>query len=252
ILLRLADMIPTCILRTAEHGDQPTSETFVPAPIVDLPAGGPLFLQTAKTESVPEEQKTAPTGIPLSRSHLVLLVTVAALIALVLGYLLAPWIQGINARRADTKAPALVVPVAKASAVPIRNLPTNLDELRKVAAQGDPDAQYALGTRYAVGEEVPQDFGEAVRWFMPAAEHGHASAQATLGAYYWAGRGVPKDLNKAYFWVILARAQGDKGSEFRAESLESSMTRTEVLAVQQQADEWLKQHQIAATSAAAP
>ena len=67
-------------------------------------------------------------------------------------------------------------------------------------------AQFAVGAKYATGEEVKQDYGEAVKWFSKAAEQGHVVAQAMLGAYYMAGRGVPQDLSKAYFWSSLARA----------------------------------------------
>src|SRR5262249_33986876 len=111
-------------------------------------------------------------------------------------------------------------------------------------------AQFAMGAHYSTGDQVKQDYGEAVRWFTKAAEQGNVVAQATLGAYYWAGRGVPQDLNKAYFWSILARAGGDEGSKYRGAVLTSRMTRAQVLAVQQQADEWLKQHQLAGSSKA--
>jgi TPR repeat protein len=116
---------------------------------------------------------------------------------------------------------------------------SDLAGLRKVAAQGDPAAQFALGARYATGEEVQQDYTEAVRWFTMAAEQGHILAQATLGAYYWAGRGVPQDLTKAYYWSVLAQAGGDQASKYRVAVLASRMSRSQVLAAQQQANDWL-------------
>jgi hypothetical protein len=73
-------------------------------------------------------------------------------------------------------------------------------------------------------------------------------AQGTLGAYYWAGRGVPEDLTKAYFWSVLARAGGDEASKYRVAALTSRMTRLQVAQAQQQADEWLHQHQGAANA----
>ena len=82
-----------------------------------------------------------------------------------------------------------------------------------------------------------------MRWFSLAAEQGHVVAQQTLGAFYWAGRGVPQDIRKAYFWSILAQAGGDESSKYRAAILASRMTHSEAVAVQQQANEWLKQHQ---------
>jgi len=112
----------------------------------------------------------------------------------------------------------------------------------KLAEQGDPAAQFALGARYATGEDVPQDYSQAVLWFSKAAEQGHVLAQATLGAYYWAGRGVPSDLNKAYFWSILAQMGGDQASEYRVSILNSRLTSSQILAIKQEANDWLTRH----------
>src|SRR5713101_1423040 len=118
----------------------------------------------------------------------------------------------------------------------------SLPALRKLANQGDADAQWQMGVRYHNGEEVPQNDAQAVRWFLRAAEQGHVTAQATLGAYYWAGRGVPPDLSKAYVWSALALAQGDENSKSRLEGLASQMTRAQVSAARQQAEVWLRSH----------
>ena len=119
-----------------------------------------------------------------------------------------------------------------------------MEGLRRLAKQGDPAAQFALGAHYATGEEVQQDYAEAVRWFTMAAQRGHVVAQATLGAYYWAGRGVPQDLTKAYFWSILAQAGGDQASKYRVAVLTSRMSRSQVVAAQEDANQWLQQHQV--------
>src|SRR5580704_1640600 len=118
-----------------------------------------------------------------------------------------------------------------------------LEGMRKLAEQGDATAQFSVGARYATGEEVPQDYSEAIRWFSMAAEQGHIPAQATLGAYYWVGRGVPApDLVKAYFWSVLAQAGGDEASKYRVALLASRMSRAQIAAAQQQANEWIKEH----------
>jgi len=101
-----------------------------------------------------------------------------------------------------------------------------------------------VGAAYATGDGVPQDYVEAVRWFAMAAEQGHVVSQATLGAYYWAGRGVPQDQVKAYFWSVLAQAGGDEASKYRVSVLASRMTRAQVAAAQQQANDWIKEHQV--------
>jgi GAF domain-containing protein len=154
-------------------------------------------------------------------------------------WLIAPWVS--STMRSSARIPAHVQP-PPAALPKSSNLPANgsdLASLRKVAEQGDPAAQFSLGARYATGEEVKQDYTEAVRWFTLAAEQGHILAQATLGAYYWAGRGVPQDLTKAYYWSVLAQAGGDQASKYRVAVLASRMSRSQVLAAQQQANDWL-------------
>ena len=46
------------------------------------------------------------------------------------------------------------------------------------------DVQVNLGFRYAIGEGVPQDATEAVRWYRLAADQGNAEGQNFLGAMY--------------------------------------------------------------------
>ena len=43
---------------------------------------------------------------------------------------------------------------------------------RSLADQGDANAQYNLGLMYQKGKGVPQDYKEAVKWYMLAAEQG--------------------------------------------------------------------------------
>lgn len=190
------------------------------------------------------ESQAEPHLPPLPRSQKILLTAVGVTILLAILSFFIP-------RNGMTAVP--LAPPLKTSApaqpqnvsAPSKSLPdvTSLDDLRKLAERGDPSAEFALGARYATGQEVNQDYAEAVRWFERAANHRHVIAQATLGAYYWTGRGVPKDLEKAYFWSILARAGGDEASKYRVAVLTSLMTRTQIAAAQQQADDWLKQHQ---------
>ena len=122
----------------------------------------------------------------------------------------------------------------------------DLEGVRRLAGQGNVKAQYALGVRYATGDEVKEDYSEAVTWFVRAAEQGSVPAQATLGAYYWAGRGVPQDLEKAYFWAVLARAGGDQGSKYRTAVLASRLSRSQIIAAEQLANDWMRAHQLSA------
>jgi hypothetical protein len=106
--------------------------------------------------------------------------------------------------------------------------------------QGDAKALNRLGTMYAHGQGVPQNFAQAVKWFRKAAAQGYefpeinvvrvpthsgkgvlqndlkagkghvsgyARAQNNLGDAYYFGRGVPQNYVKAVKWFRLAAAQ---------------------------------------------
>jgi hypothetical protein len=176
-----------------------------------------------------------------SRSRKILLAAAAATVVFAGSWLISPRDFTTSPGLASTPQP----PVKPVSVSPPATPPTigSLEGMRKLAEQGDPAAQFSMGARYATGEDVPQDYAEAVRWFSMAAEQGHVVSQATLGAYYWAGRGVPQDLVKAYFWSVLAQAGGDEASKYRVSVLASRMTHAQIAAAQQQANDWIKEHQ---------
>ena len=73
----------------------------------------------------------------------------------------------------------------------------------KAAEQGDAEAQNTLGAMYVLGEGVPEDATEAVKWYRKAAEQGDISAQTNLGVMYAEGKGVPQDYGEAYAWYSL-------------------------------------------------
>ncbi len=83
-----------------------------------------------------------------------------------------------------------------------------LSKVRRAAEMGDARAQFELGMIYDLGEEVPQDSAEAVRWFRKAADQGNAKGQFSLGIMYARGRGVPRDYAEAASWYRQAAEQG--------------------------------------------
>ena len=84
---------------------------------------------------------------------------------------------------------------------------------RLAAEQGHVEAQHDLGVMYKRGEGVPQDYTEAAKWYRLAAEQGHVTAQANLGLMCYEGKGVPSDLILSYAWVNLAAAKDSKYQE---------------------------------------
>ncbi|HLV88180.1 MAG TPA: GAF domain-containing protein [Candidatus Sulfotelmatobacter sp.] len=260
VLQRLADTILAAVNRAARAESLPALEPSTPAIRFDPAPGSVLF--ASNPAEAPEKseggESTDPHGISLPRSLLMLLVGAAAVIAMVLGYALAPWIQSdlapwvqrkvraqsaphLESVLASSKAPAPATGASTASSGPAVET-ASLDQLRGLAEKGDPAAQNSLGLRYINGEGVKQSEHEAVRWLTKAAEQGNVAAQSKLGAIYWAGRGVPVNYNQAYFWSVLARAGGDQASKDRAMFVGSHLTRAQAASIEQEADHWIQQH----------
>jgi hypothetical protein len=80
---------------------------------------------------------------------------------------------------------------------------------RSLAAQGDVQAQTALGVMYEWGNGVSQDYVESIKWFRIAAERGDALAQRNLGFMYERGNGVTQDYAEAIKLFRLAAIHGD-------------------------------------------
>ncbi|MCX7892527.1 MAG: sel1 repeat family protein [Burkholderiales bacterium] len=90
--------------------------------------------------------------------------------------------------------------------------------LVKSAAQGYPQAQYALALLYERGSLVAKSLAEATAWFRRAAEQDHVEAQIALGTQYFLGRGAPHDETEACRWYERAAEGGDAGAQYLAAS----------------------------------
>ena len=83
-----------------------------------------------------------------------------------------------------------------------------IQAFRALAEQGIPRAQTVLGIMYAFGEGVPQDRGEAARWYRQAADHGYPPAQFNLGLLYLEGNPLPRSKRLATEWLKKAAIAG--------------------------------------------
>lgn len=101
--------------------------------------------------------------------------------------------------QSDDSLPSLVTPPA---------LGIGPASLRQAAVNGDPIAQYEVGTRYAAGLGVAADLTQAAQWFSRAAARGLAAAQFRLAAMYERGQGTAADVEKARIWYRRAAEQG--------------------------------------------
>ena len=82
-----------------------------------------------------------------------------------------------------------------------------IDDLRAKADQGDAEAEYSLGLRYADGQGVPQDYAQARPLFERAAIQGYAPAEYQLGLLYADGLGGAQDYGLAREWYSRAARQ---------------------------------------------
>ena len=124
--------------------------------------------------------------------------------------------------------------------------PARADEaeaVRALAAQGDAEAQFALGAMYRDGQGVEQDFIQALRWLHSAADQGLLDAQFALGNIYAGGSGITKDLVQAYMWFDIAAAH--KGDDWlrpiagsNRDAVAARMTPAEVSEAQNKVVDW--------------
>jgi len=117
-----------------------------------------------------------------------------------------------------------------------------LDSLQKLAVHGDPAAQFDLGVRYWSGNQVQQDYAQAVRWFTLSGEQGNVAAESMLSDCFRTGRGVAADSAKAYYWALLAQAGGDTASSSRLTLLASQLNASQIADTEKKAGDWIMLH----------
>ncbi|MGI2031809.1 tetratricopeptide repeat protein [Rhizobium panacihumi] len=76
------------------------------------------------------------------------------------------------------------------------------------AEKGDPDAQVSLGTFYAAGLGVEQNFDEAAKWYRRAADQNSPAGLYFLGMMHFTGKGVKEDLIAATQFIGRASDAG--------------------------------------------
>ena len=92
--------------------------------------------------------------------------------------------------------------------------PTPLLETPETQAEsGSAEAQFHLGLKYANGEGPAQDYEQAARWYLKAAEQDHVLAQFNLALMYAGGQGVSRNDSEAEIWFGKAAEHGDAGAQ---------------------------------------
>lgn len=90
-----------------------------------------------------------------------------------------------------------------------------IEKTRVQAEKGDVAAEFQLGFDYYVGQCVPTNYVEAVKWFRKAAEQGNARAQNYLGYCYLKGDGVERSSAEGVKWYRKSADQGDAESQLQ-------------------------------------
>ena len=103
--------------------------------------------------------------------------------------------------------------------------------------------QYQLGGLDMIGLGVPRKLTEAARWYRRVADHGVVAAQIVVGTMYADGNGVPQDYVRAHMWFNPATARGNEHARELRDSISASMTRSRIAETQRAAREWMDARQ---------
>jgi TPR repeat protein len=113
--------------------------------------------------------------------------------------------------------------------------------LTRAAEQGYLQAQTELARMYRIGDGVEQDFDAMARWYRRAAEQGDVGAQLLLADSYAYGYGVPKDPVEAYMWYEIAIQYWGPLAVRARDVLGETMSAEEIALAVTRASAWLKE-----------
>ena len=123
-----------------------------------------------------------------------------------------------------------------------QNFKEALKWFRLAAEQGDEVAQNNLGLSYAQGAGVATDDKEAVKWFRKAAEQGYAEAQFNLGAMYYNGHGVLKNEVTATTWLTIAAVNGHQDAKGNMGAFTKEMTPEQIAEAEELSKEMIEKN----------
>lgn len=86
----------------------------------------------------------------------------------------------------------------------------NFEETKKLAEQGDAEAQNYLGVMYHIAEGTLKNDLEALDWFRRSMEQGNAKAFSSMAIMYSNGASVKQNYIYAYALFSIAMTLGDE------------------------------------------
>ena len=84
----------------------------------------------------------------------------------------------------------------------------------QASAQGSQHADYQLGKRYLLDDNVSRDMDKAIVHLTRSAEAGNQYAQYVLGKLYLMGQDISQDSKLAFYWLIQSAEQGNAYAQF--------------------------------------
>jgi TPR repeat protein len=110
--------------------------------------------------------------------------------------------------------------------------------LSKLAETGDDVAQSSLALRYMTGDGVQQDIKRSLELFRRSAEQGNPGAEYALGTAYLTGIHISRDYVLGYMWLDVAALHGHELSPDLLTFLQGVMTKEQVAQAQKLVREW--------------
>jgi TPR repeat protein len=113
----------------------------------------------------------------------------------------------------DYRASEFLKIIAKGSRGEKRDRESIVAAVKRNAKSNVSEAQYTLAFMYLIGEGVPKDGVEEVRWYHAAAAN-NVRAAFMLSLMYQSGEGVPRNPAEAFRLMQIAAEKGDSRAQY--------------------------------------
>ena len=113
----------------------------------------------------------------------------------------------------------------------------NKSVIKNNVSGGDAEAKFISEECCVKSEEVYKNFAEAAKWYRKVAEQGDANAQRNLGLYYIQEK---RDNVIGYAWILLSVKNGLEDSTSKLTELEKQMDKGEIERAKKLAEEYSK------------
>ena len=113
----------------------------------------------------------------------------------------------------------------------------NKSVIKNNVSGGDAEAKFISEECCVKSEEVYKNFAEAAKWYRKVAEQGDANAQRNLGLYYIEEK---RDNVRGYAWILLSVKNGLEDLTSKLAELEKQMDKGEIERAKNLAGEYSK------------